>query len=198
MWDGFINWDRKVFRTINGDWSNSFFDAVLPWLRQPYIWVPLYLFVLILVVVNHRKNSGWWIIFFIITVAMADMIGTYVFKHNVQRMRPCFDPELAGYIRLRIKECSGGYSFTSNHAANHFGMATFFFITLRKLLPRWAWLGFPWAFAIIYSQVYTGVHYPLDVICGALLGIISGLFTGYTFNKQFGFAIFGNQSIAAS
>jgi membrane-associated phospholipid phosphatase len=197
IWDGFVNWDRSVFRIINGDSGNSFFDAVLPWLRQPYVWAPLYVFVLVFVIINYKRSSLWWIIFFLVAVAAADLVGTYIFKHNIKRPRPCLDPELFNYIRMRIK-CSNGYSFTSNHAANHFAMATFFFITLRKQLPRWAWIGFPWAFAVIYAQVYVGAHYPLDVICGSLLGIISGLFTGYTFNKQFGFTIFGNQSIAAS
>lgn len=192
IWDGVVSWDRSVFRVINSDWSNSLFDAVLPWLRQAYTWAPLYVFVLVFMIINYRRNSFWWIIFFLVAVAAADLTGTYIFKYNFKRPRPCLDPLLADYIRMRIK-CSFGYSFTSNHAANHFAMATYFFITLRKQLPRWAWMGFPWAFAVIYAQVYVGAHYPLDVICGSLLGIISGLITGYTFNKQFGIAIFGNQ-----
>lgn len=119
--------------------------------------------------------------------------GTYLFKHNFHRLRPCSDPDLLFQVRLLTDRCSGGYSFTSNHAANHFGMATFFFITFRSVLKKWAWIGFLWAGLIAYAQVYVGVHYPLDVLCGALLGLILGLLTGKVFNKRYGFAIFDSQ-----
>ena len=86
------------------------------------------------------------------------------------------------------------YSFVSNHAANHFGIATFFFLTAKPLLKRWAYSGFAWAGLIAYAQVYVGIHYPLDVIGGALLGLLFGMFTGTLFNKRYGFAIFDSQS----
>jgi undecaprenyl-diphosphatase len=75
-------------------------------------------------------------------------------------------------------------------------MATFFYVTFRHLFKNWAWVGLFWATAIAYSQVYVGVHYPLDVICGALLGLAFGITTGTYFNKRFGFVIFGNQPAA--
>jgi len=94
---------------------------------------------------------------------------------------------------LIINECAGGYSFISNHAANHFGLATFIYFTLRHYFPKWVWIGYVWAVAISYSQIYVGVHYPFDVICGALVGIIFGLFTAVFFNRKFGFANFDTQ-----
>jgi undecaprenyl-diphosphatase len=75
-------------------------------------------------------------------------------------------------------------------------MATFFYFTLRNTLGRWVSIGFVWAALISYAQVYVGVHYPLDIIGGALLGIILGLFTGMLFNKRFGFTNFGLQPTA--
>ena len=60
------------------------------------------------------------------------------------------------------------------------------------MLKNWAWIGLFWAAAIAYAQVYVGVHYPLDVFCGALLGLAFGITTGTIFNKRFGFAIFEN------
>jgi membrane-associated phospholipid phosphatase len=193
-----IEWDRDLFIKLNSEWTNPLFDAVLPWLRNSAVWAPLYLFVLFFVVLNFKNRSGWWILLFITTVALTDMTGTYVFKHNFERIRPCYDPDMYMYVRRLLDNCSGGYSFISNHAANHFGMATFFYISFRKIIPKWAWLGFLWAGSIAYAQVYVGVHYPTDVFCGALLGIFSGLFTGYIFNKRFGFAIFDNQPIVSS
>lgn len=196
LWQLIVRWDQALFEKINGDWSNPVFDAVMPFLRTSLYWAPLYLFVLVLVLQNFKTKGIWWIVFFIVTVALTDMSGTYIFKHNIERLRPCRDPAFASHVRMILKDCAGGYSFVSNHAANHFGMATFFFVSFRHIIGRWAWAGIIWAALIAYAQVYVGVHYPLDVIAGAILGVGFGLITGHIFNKQFGIAIFGNQPAA--
>ena len=185
--------DKWLFHKINGQWTNSVFDSVFPFLRQSNIWMPLYLFLFVFVALNFKRNSGWWIVFFLCTVALTDLTGTRVFKHSFERLRPCADPSLGSSVRLIINECAGGYSFISNHAANHFGLATFLHFTLRNYFPKWTWIGYLWAFTIGYSQVYVGVHYPFDVICGAIVGILFGLFTSRFFNNKFGFANFGTQ-----
>lgn len=195
VWTGLKEWDRDLFIKLNSEWTNSFFDWLLPWLRNSSLWIPLYVFLFFFVALNFKSKSQWWVLLFIATVALTDMTGTYLFKHNFERFRPCRDPEMISYFRLLLKDCGGGYSFISNHAANHFGMATFFYISFRKILPRLAWIAFAWAGLIAYAQVYVGLHYPIDVICGAILGLLVGSFTGYIFNKQFGFAIFDNQPI---
>lgn len=124
------------------------------------------------------------------------MIGTYGLKHVVMRDRPCRDIDMYEHVRLVLKECGGGYGFVSNHAANHFGMAVFFFITFRQRFRKWALVGLGWAGLIAFAQVYIGVHFPLDVICGGLLGLTIGWGTGTFFNKRFGFAIFEGQPVA--
>jgi undecaprenyl-diphosphatase len=96
-------------------------------------------------------------------------------------------------VRLVINKCAGGYSFISNHAANHFGMAFFFFISFRPVIGRWVWLALVWAPLIAFAQVYVGVHYPLDVIAGAILGSLYGISMATLFNKRFGFPTFDNQ-----
>lgn len=190
--------DRELFLTINKRWANSLFDEVMPFLRKSVHWAPLYLFILVFVLVNFRLKGLWWSVFFLCTVAITDMSGTYLFKHNFQRIRPCRDPDLAGNIRLVLNECAGGYSFISNHAANHFGMAVFFVLTFRHLLGRWIWTAFAWAASIAYAQVYVGVHYPADVLSGAFVGTTAGLFTSHLFNKRFRFANFENQPTGSS
>ncbi len=193
FWQKLDQWDKNLFTRINTDWANSFFDTVMPFLRTAINWAPLYLFVVALVLINFRIKGLWWFIFFLCTVALTDMTGTYIFKHNFYRLRPCADPDFYMHVRLLLKQCAGGYSFTSNHAANHFGMAVFFFISMKHIAGRWAWLAIAWAASISYAQVYVGVHYPLDVLCGALIGICLGAVTGSAFNKRFGFVIFDNQ-----
>lgn len=190
--------DHWLFQKINGQWTNSFFDFLLPYLRLANTWMPLYLFLFVFVAVNFKRNWWWWIILFVCTVALTDMVGTKVFKHAFERLRPCRDPEFASSVRLLLKDCAGGYSFISNHAANHFGLATFFYFTMRHYLPKWAAIIYVWAFAISYAQVYVGIHYPLDVVCGALLGILFGLFMAMFFNRKFGFANFDTQPTVTS
>jgi undecaprenyl-diphosphatase len=196
FWQDIIRLDQRLFEKINGDWTNSFFDTVMPVFRNPLNWSPLYLFLLLLVLLNFRTKGIWWAVFFLATVSLTDMTGTLVFKHGFERLRPCNDPIFSDHVRLLLKNCGSGYSFISNHAANHFGMGVFFLVTFRRLVGNWAWTGIFLAFLVAYAQVYVGVHYPLDVLVGALLGLIYGLAMGSFFNKRFGFAIFDNQPSA--
>jgi undecaprenyl-diphosphatase len=191
--DSLNRFDHWLFEKINGQWTNSFFDFVFSFLRLSNFWMPLYLFVFLFVAINFKRNWWWWIIFFLCTTALTDMVGTQAFKHVFARLRPCNDPVIGPSVRLLLKGCAGGYSFISNHAANHFGLAAFSYFTLRHYLPKWAWIGWPWAFSIGYAQIYVGIHYPFDVICGAILGIVFGLFMAMFFNKKFGFANFDIQ-----
>jgi membrane-associated phospholipid phosphatase len=195
FWETLIEWDRKAFLTVNGDWTNSVFDSVMPFLRNSSHWVPLYTFLLFFMALNFRNRGLWWCLFFLVTVSLTDMIGNEVFKKGIERLRPCNDPSLMDQVRLVIKNCGAGYSFISNHAANHFGMATFFFVSFRHISRTAAWIGVIWAFSIAYAQVYVGIHFPLDVISGALLGISIGSVTGHFFNKRFGITIFDHQPI---
>jgi membrane-associated phospholipid phosphatase len=195
FWQKLVQWDQSFFKKINSDWSNPVFDSVMPFLRSSNVWAPLYLFLLVLALLNFRVKGVWWAVFFLSTVALTDMTGTYVFKHGFERLRPCNDPDFYSQVRLLLKQCAGGYSFISNHAANHFGMATFFFITFRHIQKKWALIALCWAASIGYAQIYVGVHYPVDIFVGALLGIAFGITTGTIFNKRFGLTIFGNQPI---
>ena len=184
FWGKLVQWDQSLFVKINSGWTNPVFDAVMPFLRNPVNWVPLYLFLLLFVALNFKIKGLWWIVFFLSTVALTDMTGTYVLKYGFERVRPCNSPDMISQLRLLVR-CPSGYGFTSNHAANHFGISTFLFFTFRHLFKGWMFLAFLWAGSIAYAQVYVGVHYPFDVIGGALLGIISGTITGKLFNKRF-------------
>jgi membrane-associated phospholipid phosphatase len=188
LWEKLLRLDRELFILINSKWTNTLFDALMPFLRNPINWVPLYLFILVFVSLNFKVKGVWWIVFFLITVALTDMIGTNVFKYNFLRTRPCNNPDLIEQLRLLVR-CPSGYGFTSNHAANHFGMATFIFLTLKPLFKNWMWLAFLWAGAISYAQIYVGVHYPADVAGGAILGIIFGTITAYQFKRYFGLTL---------
>ena len=163
--------DRQLFLWINGTLANALFDAVLPWCRERWFWMPAYLFIFSFAWMNLGTKKGWLLIIGLgITVGLTDFTSSELIKKNVRRIRPCNDIILKDQVNLRIAECGGGYSFTSSHAANHFAAAVFL-IGVFAHYSRWIRpvLLF-WAALIAFSQVYVGVHYPFDVGCGGLLG----------------------------
>jgi undecaprenyl-diphosphatase len=87
------------------------------------------------------------------------------------------------HSRLLLDHCSGGFSFTSSHAANHFGLAMFIVMTLQPLLKNYRYLFLFWAAIISYAQVYVGVHFPLDVFAGAIIGISVGYLNSKLYYK---------------
>ncbi len=186
LWHRLDEWDKWLFIKLNSHWTNPFFDAVLPFISNSVFWAPLYIFIAVFIALNFGKKGLWWSLLFICTIALTDMIGARILKTAVHRLRPCQDSEFMVYVRLLLQQCSGSYSFVSNHAANHFGMASFAFLTFRGIFKKWMYLAFVWAFFISYAQVYVGVHYPLDVLGGALLGVLIGSITARIFHKKWG------------
>lgn len=178
--------DYWLFSRINQDWTCSFLDNVLLFMREAELWLPFYLFLLVFITINFRKKGFIWALYLPMTVIISDLISsTLIKRHLVFRLRPCNNPLWADSMRYLANYCPVGSSFTSSHACNHFAMAFFIYRTLRHTSPWW-WLVFPWAFLISYAQVYVGVHYPLDVLCGGLLGSLIGLGTSYLFKLQVG------------
>jgi undecaprenyl-diphosphatase len=113
-------------------------------------------------------------------------VKQHCYQTWVQRPRPCRDPEMIDHVRMLLNHCSGGNSFPSSHATNHFGAAVFIFCTLRKYSGNWIIPVFFWAASVSYGQIYVGVHYPLDVISGALIGSIVGYCVALIYNKKIG------------
>ncbi|MBY0478514.1 MAG: phosphatase PAP2 family protein [Chitinophagaceae bacterium] len=179
-----VQLDRSVFYAVNNQWSNPFFDAVMPFIRNQYSWVPLYLFLLVFVFINFRSKFLWWLLFALATFALTDLLSAQVVKELVQRPRPCVDVVAAQSVRMLIP-CSYSYSFVSSHATNHFGLAVFLFASMKHLSKAWIWL-LLWAALISFAQIYVGAHFPLDVLAGAALGCLIGHNTARIFNKQFG------------
>lgn len=183
-----LTYDKQLFRIINYDWSNSFFNWLMPWLRNSEMWYPLYLFLILLVAINFKKNRFWWVVFAAGTVILTDFVSSAVIKQNIIRLRPCNDPDIASWVNVLVGYRPQSSSFTSSHATNHFGMAMFLFLTLKERFKSWPALFLFWAFSISFAQVYVGVHYPLDILCGGLIGILIGYLSGKSFNKTHGLA----------
>jgi len=176
------NFDVALFLKINRDMSNAFFDWLLPLMRNRFFWSPLYLFIIIFALREYKKK-GWFIIGgILLTFALGDMISSRLIKPFVSRLRPCNDPAMANDMIHRVP-CGSGYSFPSAHATNHFGIAVFLIMVF---YPRWKPIlpiGLAWAFIISFSQIYVGVHYPIDTLAGAVLGTTMGLLVSALYKK---------------
>jgi membrane-associated phospholipid phosphatase len=186
LWNSIEQWDTWLFLKINTQWTNGFFDSVFPWWREANAWVPLYLFLVVFAFLNFKQKAWPWILFIAVTLTLTDQISANLLKHLFERIRPCRDEALMGQVRLIVNNCSGGYSFPSSHATNHFGFAVFLFLTLGPVIKKWKWVFIAWAGTICYGQVYVGVHYPVDVLCGAVLGCCLGYVMGWFYNKKIG------------
>lgn len=180
MLDQLIALDKEAFLVINQGMGNLFFDWLMPILRNPYTWAPLYLFLIIFCIKNYGKRGALVIIFLLITFGIADSVSSSVVKPAVGRVRPCNDVMFKEEVTVRVR-CGGGYAFTSSHAANHFALALFLIMVFYDRWKHIIWLGLLWATAISFAQIYVGVHYPLDIVGGALLGCSIGFLTGVVY-----------------
>ncbi|MEP6616027.1 MAG: phosphatase PAP2 family protein [Ginsengibacter sp.] len=178
--------DYKLFSKINGQWHNSFFDIFFPFTRESFVWVPFYFFLLIFIVLNFKVRGWVWALFFIATAVLSDFISSDIIKDLVFRVRPCHDPMVTDHIRFLVSYCPNSSSFTSSHATNHFAVAMYIFTTFKHPLNKWWGAIFLWALIISYAQVYVGVHFPLDVICGAVVGLMVGYLPAIIYNKKIG------------
>ena len=176
--------DKTLFVLIQHDSDHSVLDAIMPFLRDPLTWIPLYAFMLYYAFRAGKKNArqmrfddskAWaFIILSVLTFAITDSVTAQVLKPLFARLRPCHDPEVQPFLRALV-DCGGLYSMPSNHASNHFGLAAFWFYSIRAINGRkWRWLWF-WAGIICYAQVYVGKHYPFDILVGCLFGTLTGL-----------------------
>jgi undecaprenyl-diphosphatase len=143
----------------------------MPLLRNKYIWYPLYVFIISYYLLSFGALRGAIYITSLITcVILVDITSSQIVKKTIQRTRPCNEINLDSVVKERAT-CRFSYSFPSSHAANHFAIATFLI-----LLGNWKrYVKFSlyiWAAMISYAQIYVGLHYPIDVFGGAILGIL--------------------------
>jgi len=177
--------DQNLLHFIHVTGENMFLDQVLPFFRNPYFWSPVYLFLLVFMWKHHGKKGLWWCVFFIATFVFCDFVSASLIKPLIQRLRPCNDASLYFTIRSLVK-CGSGYSFPSAHAANHVGFAMFMIMTLRQRYKSVFPLALVWAFLVCYAQLYVCVHYPSDILGGAVLGSLFGAFFTMLFHRRFG------------
>jgi len=172
-----LHWDQELFFAINGA-NNSFFDFLMFWISNKYIWIPLYAFFVFLFFKNFKWKAALILVFSALLITMSDQISVHFFKEVFQRIRPCHDPAISEMVHLVNGHCGGKYSLVSSHATNLFALALFLINIFGNKYKYFTLLILFWAGIGSYSRVYLGVHYPLDVIAGAIVGSILGIIIG--------------------
>jgi undecaprenyl-diphosphatase len=183
IWPSLEKADQALFKLINGHWTNAYFDVFMPWMRTSEHWFPFYLVLVGYVFYRWGWKAWKWIVAVAITISLTDQVSSFIFKPFIHRLRPCADPAMLTQVKLLIPVCPSSFSFTSSHAANHFSLAIFVFMTLQPLFKKYTYLFFVWAGIISYAQIYVGVHYPLDILAGTLVGLIMGYAGASVYSK---------------
>lgn len=141
------------------------------WISKTTIWIPLYAWLLYRI--QHKYN--WKLAFYTLLgvallITLADRISVECFKEVFQRPRPTHNSEIANLVHTVNGYRGGSFGFVSSHAANIFALAAFV-LSVLKPSRLFSTLLLSWACLVGYSRIYLGVHYPGDILVGALLGV---------------------------
>ncbi len=168
--DTLIHLDQSLFLWLNALHA-PWLDSLMWWLSDKLIWIPLYLFILYLIVKNYGWKSVGILLSVAILIAATDQISVMI-KYAVERFRPTHTESLKDSIHTLHNYYGGSYGFVSSHATNSFALAVYTSFFLVPFYKNYRWMAIIWAALISYSRIYLGVHFPGDIIGGALLGIV--------------------------
>ena len=161
--------DVQVFLWLNAC-NSPFFDHFFTFFTAKEVLYPFYLLLLLLFFQKYKLQGIWVALFFILAIVASDQISGLI-KALVERPRPTHNMEIMNLVNAPTGK-GGSYGFVSSHAANSFALTLLLALLLKR---RRIWVALLlWAVLTSYSRVYVGVHYPFDIICGALLGSLIG------------------------
>ena len=182
MLERLIHIDTEILLAINACHA-SWADTLMWIISAKTTWIPLYLLLIVLLVYRYRQPAPttvkWlqkvpacvvMILTIVAAVGLADFIASGILKDWVARPRPSRVPELEGVLHLVNGYKSGRYGFVSSHAANTMACGLLFSLIWRKKITTISLM--LWVAANCYSRMYLGVHYPLDILGGLIVGAL--------------------------
>jgi undecaprenyl-diphosphatase len=178
MLEQLLHYDKTCFLYLNS-LGCSFWDPFWLFITNKWSFVPMYVFLLYIFFFSEGLKKGFAFIATVILLILLTDQCANIFKYGFERLRPCHNPEIQTILRLVKESCGGKYGFYSAHASNSFSIAMLF-VCITKYKLRFLLL--VWASFVAYSRIYVGVHYPLDVICGTIIGVTYGFLFCLFFN----------------
>ncbi len=198
MLESLQSYDSEIFLALNGlhaDWL----DGVMMGISGKWIWVPFYVMLLILIWRRNRlihsessaRRTVLCLVCIAIAIALADQMCASVLRPIFCRPRPAnADSPIHELVHVVNNYRGGHYGFPSCHAANSFALAAFIALFFRKRAAVWGMFG--WVVLLCYSRIYLGVHYPGDLLAGALVGASSGCFCYWLYARMSGIDFFSS------
>ncbi len=185
MLEKLIELDTQLFLYLNGLHS-PFWDTIMWYISATGTWIPLYVLIVFFIFKEYNLKGFVPLVFLVLVILLADKISVHGFKFVFERLRPSHNPEIEDLVHIVRDYRGGSFGFVSSHAANTFGLASFSsLLFVNKKYTRFIYI---WAAIVSYSRIYLGVHYPGDILGGAVLGWLIGylVFKGYELvNKNY-------------
>ena len=177
--------DQDLLLFLNGIHS-PFFDVLLWQMTKFWFWLPLLVFISWFLWKHYRKKVILIAVFCVLSIVISDRISVLT-KNQVARLRPSHNTEINSRLHLHTFDNGdvyrgGRYSFVSSHAANSFSLVLLLIYFFRPIHKRLRWLFSLCPLIFSYTRLYLGVHYPTDILCGAVLGLCCGVFVIWLYN----------------
>ena len=180
--DYLINVDTDFLLYLNG-FHNAFFDTFMFLFSGKWIWIPMYLALAYVLFKNMTpKQAVGCIVAIALVIVVTDQMSSSLIRHAVGRLRPAnLENPISDLVHVVNDYRGGSYGFPSSHAANSFGLVFFLLFLMRKSpLPA---IMMVWAIVNCYSRIYLGVHYPGDILCGSLVGLLGAAIVWLIYRK---------------
>lgn len=168
MFEKLLEWDQQALIYLNTSGSEQF-DAFWLTVTKFPTWIPLFLLIIFLLIRTYKRKESIGVLLSFVFMLLFVTAAIFLTKENVGRLRPINDENINTV--LRALTIPSDYSFFSGHAASSFSIAWLSILYLRKT-SNWIYLVLIWPLLFTYSRLYLGVHYPLDILVGSLVGIL--------------------------